>query len=113
MMNEATGGNSAEDQEAIRLAKARLVRICRMNGQAAEQALERAAAEQRTVLVAVAMRILAASPQDLAAGRVLQTGRQGEVMRAGRRGEPRQANRPMLPKQSRKPPRGQRRKGRK
>jgi hypothetical protein len=75
MVNEASGDNSAEDREAIRLAKARLVRVCRLTGLAAEQALTRAAAEQRAALVAVAMRVLAASPQDLAAGRVLEVGR--------------------------------------
>jgi len=75
MVNEATGEKSADDQEAIRLAKARLVRVCRLTGLAAEQALTRAATEQRAALVAVAMRVLAASPQDLAAGRVVEVGR--------------------------------------
>jgi hypothetical protein len=75
MTTGAPGDNRAEDLEAIRLAKARLVRICRMNGQAAEQALARAATDQRSALVAVAMRVLAASPEDLAAGRVLEVGR--------------------------------------
>jgi len=75
MANEATGENSAEDREAIRLAKARLVRVCRLTGLAAEQALARAATEQRAALVAVAMRVLAASPEDLAAGRVVEVGR--------------------------------------
>jgi len=75
MVNEAPGENSAEDQEAIRLAKARLVRVCRLTGLAAEQALTRAVVEQRVALVAVAMRVLAASPQDLADGRVVEVGR--------------------------------------
>jgi len=75
MANEATGENSAEDREAIRLAKARLARVCRLTGLAAEQTLARAATEQRAALVAVAMRVLAASPQDLAAGRVVEVGR--------------------------------------
>jgi hypothetical protein len=116
MTTEAAGGNSAEDREVIRLAKARLVRVCRLDASTAEQALSRAAAEQRAALVAVAMRVLAASPQDLAAGRVLWTGRHGEVMRAGQHREPRRPNRPMRQKQPRRPPRGQRgqqRKGRK
>jgi len=75
MVNEATGENSADDREAIRLAKARLVRVCRLTGLVAEQTLTRAAAEKRAALVAVAMRVLAASPQDLAAGRVVEVGR--------------------------------------
>jgi len=75
MTNEASGKNSAEDREAIRLAKARLARVCRLTGLAAEQTLTRAAAEQRAALVAVAMRVLAASPEDLAAGRVVEVGR--------------------------------------
>jgi len=71
-MTQAAGENSAEDREAIHLAKARLVRVCRLDGLAAEQALTRAATEQRAALVAVAMRVLAASPQDLVAGRVVE-----------------------------------------
>lgn len=71
MATEAAGDNSAEDREAIRLARARLIRVCRMNGAAADEALARAASQQRSALVAVAMRVLAASPEDLAAGRVL------------------------------------------
>jgi hypothetical protein len=51
----AAGENFADDREAIRLAKARLVRVCRLSGLAAEQALTRAAAEQRVALVAVAI----------------------------------------------------------
>ena len=77
MVNEAASENSAEDREAIRLAKARLVSVCRLTGLAAEQTLARAATEQRTALVAVAMRVLAASPEDLAAGRVVEGGDAG------------------------------------
>jgi hypothetical protein len=77
MANEATGEKSAEDREAIRLAKARLARVCRLTGLAAEQTLTLAAADQRAALVAVAMLVLAASPQDLAAGRVVEVGRAG------------------------------------
>jgi len=39
MVNEAIGANSAEDQEAIRLAKARLVRVCRLTGLAESRRL--------------------------------------------------------------------------
>ena len=46
MVNEAASENSAEDREAIRLAKARLVSVCRLTGLAAEQTLARAATEQ-------------------------------------------------------------------
>jgi hypothetical protein len=60
MMKEPPGENSAEDREAIRLAKARLDRVCRLTGLAAEQTLARAATEQRAAMVAVAMRVLAA-----------------------------------------------------
>jgi hypothetical protein len=75
MMSDTPVENSAEDREAIRLAKARLARVCRLTGLAAEQTLTRAAADQRAALVAVAMRVLAASPQDLVAGRVVEVGR--------------------------------------
>jgi hypothetical protein len=74
MTNEAGGGQSAEDREVIRLAKARLIRICRLDGATAERSLARAAQEQRVALVSVAMRVLSASPEDLAAGRILQAG---------------------------------------
>jgi hypothetical protein len=70
MANEPAGDNS-EDREAIRLARARLIRVCRLAGAAADEALTRAANQQRVALVAVAMRVLSASPEDLAAGRVL------------------------------------------
>ena len=74
MVNEAAGDNSAEDREVIRLAKARLGRLCRMPGPKAEQALNQAAVEQKAALVAVALRVLAASPEDLIAGRVVRVG---------------------------------------
>jgi hypothetical protein len=112
MINEATWRNSAEDQEAIRLAKARLVRVCRMDAPTAERALACAAAEQRAPVVAVAMRILAASAQDLAAGDVLETGRYRVVTRANHHGEARRPNRAMQHDNARGPVRGQRRKGR-
>jgi len=81
-MTEARqGGKSPEDLEAIRLAKTRLMRVCRLDGPAAEQALARAAQEQQAALVAVAMRVLAASLQDLAAGRVVAAGQPGQTQR--------------------------------
>jgi hypothetical protein len=105
MANEAAG-DSADDREAIRLAKARLVRVCRLPGAAAEEAMTRAATQQRAALVAVAMRILAASPEDLAAGRVLP-------LPATRAREPwRPGGGPKRPNPANKPPYGKRRKGR-
>src|SRR5262249_39530780 len=67
--------NSADDREVIRLAKSRLMRVCRWDGALAERSLMQAAKEQRAALVSVAMRVLAASSQDLAAGRVLRADR--------------------------------------
>lgn len=74
MVGEPSSEHAAEDAEVIRLAKARLVRVCRLGGPAAEQALARAAREQHTALMAVALRVLAAIPADLAAGRVVPVG---------------------------------------
>jgi hypothetical protein len=104
MATEAAG-ESSEDREAIRLAKARLIRVCRLTGAAAEEALARAATQQRAALVAVAMRVLAASPEDLAAGRVLPL----PITRAR---EPWRPMRPKRPRPENKPPYGKRRKGR-
>jgi hypothetical protein len=67
--------DAAENAEVIRLAKARLGRICRLAGPVAEQVMARAAHEQQTALIAVALRVLAAIPADLAAGRVVPLGR--------------------------------------
>ena len=81
MVMEPEHENAAEDQEVIRLARARLIRVCRLAGPAAEQALAQAAAEQRAALVAVALRVLAATPEDLAAGRVVRVGRSTDARR--------------------------------
>jgi len=106
MANEAAGDNS-EDREAIRLARARLIRVCRLAGAAADEVLTRAANQQRVALVAVAMRVLSASPEDLAAGRVLPL--------PPRAREPWRPMRPKGQRQQRpanKPPRDRRHKGR-
>jgi hypothetical protein len=97
------GENSAEDAEVIRLAKARLIRVCRLAGAAAEQALKQAATEQRAALVSVAMRVLSATPRDLAAGR---------VVRVGRPAEPRRPTGPRRHKAQQKPFQRKRRRGR-
>jgi|SRR6516164_2588395 hypothetical protein len=106
-MTDAAGENSAEDREVIRLAKARLARICRLAGPKADQALAQAVAEQKTALVAVAMRVLAASPEDLAAGRVLRVGRVNEPPRPG----PRRFNRSNRPPQGKQGKRWRGKKG--
>jgi len=68
MTNEVTGGNAVEDREAICLARARLARVCRLTGLAAEQTLIRAVTGQRAALVAVTMRVRAASLKILLLG---------------------------------------------
>jgi hypothetical protein len=83
MANEPDG-YSAEDRETIHLAKAKLVRVCRCNRDSAERVLQRAAADQRVALISVAMRVLSASPEDLAAGRVVPNERAGEFRQAAR-----------------------------
>ena len=62
MVFEPSSKHATEDAEVIHLAKARLARVCRLSGLAPEQAMARAASEQRTALVAVALRVLAALP---------------------------------------------------
>lgn len=96
------GDNAAEDAEVIRLAKARLIRICRLNGAAAEQALARGAAEQKAALVSVAMRVLAAIPADLAAGKVVPVGRPPDRDRRQPTG-PKQHHQHNQPNQHKKP----------
>ncbi|MBY0527855.1 MAG: hypothetical protein K2R98_30945 [Gemmataceae bacterium] len=80
------GGESPDDREVIRLAKARLTRVCRLDAASAEQALRRAAVGQKAALVSIAMRVLSASPEDLAAGKVLADVRAPEPRRREQRG---------------------------
>jgi hypothetical protein len=108
-------GYSADDREVIRLAKARLVRVCRFDGATAERALQRAAADQRSALVSVAMRVLSASPEDLAAGLVLAGERAVETRRPARSGGKKPPYRPPHGQQrqpTNRPPRRGPRKGR-
>jgi hypothetical protein len=97
MTTGPAGNYSAEDAEVIRLAKTRLVKVCRLNAAGAEQALARGAAEQKVALVSVAMRVLAAIPADLAAGRVVPLGR--TVHPGPARQGPYRPNRPNRPHQ--------------
>jgi hypothetical protein len=99
-MAEGDAGRSADDLEAIRLAKARLMRIFRFDDGSAHRAMLQAAKEQRAALVAVALRVLAASPEDLAAGRVVP------VPPGALRPPPRQQRGPRGPRQYGGPPRG-------
>lgn len=105
-------GYSAEDREAIRLAKARLVRICRCDGAAAERALQQGAAEQHSALVSVAMRVLSASPEDLAAGRVVPASRADPSRRPprakGQKSSYRPPHGPQRPAAHKRPRRGPR-----
>lgn len=74
MVLEPSSEHAAEDAEVTRLANARLVHVCHLAGSAAEQVMVRAAREQRNALVAIALRVLATIPADLAAGRVVSIG---------------------------------------
>lgn len=103
MASNPANEDAAENAEVIRLAKARLARVCRLAGPVAEQVMASAAREQQTALIAVALRVLAAIPADLAAGRVVPIGRTGQ---------PRQARGPQRQQPRAKPSHRRRRQGR-
>lgn len=98
---------STEDAEVIGLAKRRLMRVFRLDEPTAHRALQKAAMDQREPLIALALRVLAASPEDLAAGRVIADLRAAVPQRPGRRSPPSQ--RPLSKQPSHKPPRRPRR----
>lgn len=102
MPTPRTNDVSPDDREAIRLATRRLTRAFRLEESAALQALQRAATEKKIALVAVALRVLSASPEDLAAGRVLAG------LSAPPPGRPRFRGPPPAARHGKRPPRGKR-----
>jgi hypothetical protein len=85
MTNERGGKTPPVDVEVLGLAKRRLMRVFRLDEPAAQQALQKAATVQKTPVVAVALRVLAASAEDLAGGRILAGLRVTTTQHPGRR----------------------------